>query len=623
MDSGLRFWLRYIAAEGGLTEAIPDGHLVLLTEKLAGEFDLPAELTVTSDPEAAHEDHLTFVATGHQAPTHAADLVLSAGDAGVMALTPPASRPPAAHLLLEKARDQFPVDHGRIDAVSDPAPAFRPLLRVGVLINYELSADDHFAERAEHWIDVPSRLPAPAEWAAKLVRLTPEEPRVAPLSDAEVEEALDEAHRNLESIALARRANLAGQMGPALAAEQKRAETYYADQITSIEKRLRNAAQDRTEVLRARLAATGEERERRLSEIAEKYQARHEIRPFRLNLVHVPALRLAVDVLRGSRRYPLTLDYLTPLGVFAPLRCPSCGSRAPLVASKVKLGCESCLSKPAQPVPATAPAPAPSPAPVKPVTTKATAAKPQRSPTVVPPKVKKQIVSRSGEQLAETFWMSTRGGGADTADLCLPCSPAATMVRLYGPAGPPLLLGIPSQHRVEQIKAAKAASQPDRPEAVTGHVQASAYLYRYQLTWVHHEGKPLVEEILPNPFEGRFNPHWTLLQQLSRRLDVPVPPRRLDPVERAVWASTLPARGLFVTLRVLTAWRRLDDQAAILHSHQPKAVAAALDRMIGYRAGSGGKYYDVANLHDVAESAMRAADKPLAARLKLSATRLW
>jgi hypothetical protein len=45
---------------------------------------------------------------------------------------------------------------------------------------------------------------------------------------------------------------------------------------------------------------------------------------------------------------------------------------------------------------------------------------------------------------------------------------------------------------------------------------------------------------------------------------------------------------------MLTAWNRIPDQAAVLQSHPPKAIAAAIDRMIGYRAGDRGHYNEVA-----------------------------
>jgi hypothetical protein len=91
------------------------------------------------------------------------------------------------------------------------------------------------------------------------------------------------------------------------------------------------------------MRGTREEEARRLAEIAEKYAGSHVIRPYRMHAIAVPALRIPADVRRGDRRYPMTFDWLLLAGTFAPVRCPSCGSEAPLVAGKQKLGCESCL----------------------------------------------------------------------------------------------------------------------------------------------------------------------------------------------------------------------------------------------------------------------------------------
>jgi hypothetical protein len=45
-------------------------------------------------------------------------------------------------------------------------------------------------------------------------------------------------------------------------------------------------------MLEAQAEATRAERARRRREIEEEYEPRHEIRPFRLHLVHVPACRV-------------------------------------------------------------------------------------------------------------------------------------------------------------------------------------------------------------------------------------------------------------------------------------------------------------------------------------------
>jgi hypothetical protein len=100
-------------------------------------------------------------------------------------------------------------------------------------------------------------------------------------------------------------------------------------------------------------------------------------------------------------------------------------------------------------------------------------------------------------------------------------------------------------------------------------------------------------------------------------------PRGLEPLERLIWKHSLPFCGLPLLLRMLTAWNRIPDQAAVLQSHPPKAIAAAIDRMIGYRAGDRGHYNEVAGLYHIDEDTVRSADKTLARRLKLSATQLW
>ena len=73
-------------------------------------------------------------------------------------------------------------------------------------------------------------------------------------------------------------------MSGACQAERGRAAAYYADAITGIERRLAAAPADRRAVLEQRLRSTREEQARRLAEIAEKYEARHVIRPYRLHV---------------------------------------------------------------------------------------------------------------------------------------------------------------------------------------------------------------------------------------------------------------------------------------------------------------------------------------------------
>jgi hypothetical protein len=226
--------------------------------------------------------------------------------------------------------------------------------------------------------------------------------------------AIGYAHELMDSAAVARRAVLGVEVSGGFEAERGRAVAYYADAIAGIERRLASAPPERRAVLEQRLLATREEQARRLAEIEEKYQARHMIRPYRLHVLLVPALRIAADVLRGSRRYPMSFDWLLLLSGYAPVRCPSCASEAALVAGKEKLGCETCLPPKPVTAPVSPPKPASAPVPKAAPSKPSTAAKPAAAksapapaeaaaasrPKGVPPKVRKEQ-QKSVAKLAE------------------------------------------------------------------------------------------------------------------------------------------------------------------------------------------------------------------------------
>lgn len=340
-DPSLRFWLRHVETRGGLWEQAGDSTLVVLPAVMGERYHLAEELLVSADPDVAREDGVAFLGAGHPVLTQAAEEVLASGDAGNLLLDRPRSLPPSGEVLLQHARDQFPVAHGRIDLTGTVIPVQHPVLRVGALVTYDLSSEDRFQEQAERWVDVPSRQQLSADVAGRLARTAVAEDG-RPERPEDLVPALTEAHRLIDAAAIERRAGLAGQLAEAHAAERARATGYYDDAVAGIERRLATASADRRAVLQARLSSTREEQARRLAEIAEKYQARHQIRPFRLHVVAVPALRLPVHVRRGERRYPTHFDWLLPAATYAPIRCPACSSGTPLVATKTKLGCASC-----------------------------------------------------------------------------------------------------------------------------------------------------------------------------------------------------------------------------------------------------------------------------------------
>jgi hypothetical protein len=346
IDPGLAFWLRYVEHRGGLTEPTADGALVVLPPAVAEQCALPEEAAVTADPDVAREDGAMLVTTGHPVLLEAADNVLSAGDVGVLALTPPSGPAPDPGWLQDRLRDRVTVEHGRIEVTGLPARVDRPVLRLGALVTYTVSDDETYQERAECVLDSPTARPLDPADVARLQQA----PRAAvgvPRPPAELlaaaTRALPRAHRLIDDAATKRLDALSAQASAAHLRERRSARDYYADALRSLEKRRTTGPPDRAALLAARIASTREERDRRMAEIDEKFRARHDVRPFRLHVLQVPGWRVPVDVCRGPRRYPFAFDWLPALGGFAAECCPHCGDLSTFSASKTRLGCRACL----------------------------------------------------------------------------------------------------------------------------------------------------------------------------------------------------------------------------------------------------------------------------------------
>jgi hypothetical protein len=636
-DPALDFWLRHVAAGGGLHEPSGDATYVVLPPALSERYRLPEELRVTADPDIARDGGVTLLALGHPVLSDSAERVLASGDVGVVCLRPPASVPPSPDVLLEALRDAVPVDHGKIDVADPPAAVRHPVVRVGALVTFELSAEDQFQEQAERWVDVPSRRLLPTVITGRLSRAEPDEALAPDLAGpGDVQAAVAEAHRLIDAAALARRAELAVGVRDVYQAERARAVSYYADAVAGIEKRLATAAADRKAVLEERLRATREEEARRLAEIAEKYAASHAIRPYRLHVLEVPALRMSAEVLRGNRRYSMTFDWLLPAGAFAPVRCPSCGSDTPLVAGKQSLGCESCLSARSQPVlpdprsvpavtttPAAGPVAAPSPGP-----SPKAQAKPAPAGKPVPPRAK-QAPKRPAPppgKLAERLWTQVAKGPAGNASPVLaPGSPAEVLYEVLGPSGLTQVIGFP----------------PDVPPSgysvggyrmPAGHgVLAAGTLYGSNdddRTYFLSGQDGLVAEVLPSHVlqDGRLSPgywwsdpgdpHW-------RPSRVPGD-ADIDVVGRILLGTGPSWNGLCVAARSVAAWERIaGSHERILDGRTPRVAAAAVDRLIAYRAGGRGTFADAAAVYRVDEAAVRSADRAVRPALALAPGRPW
>jgi hypothetical protein len=638
-NPGLRFWLHYAETEGALWEPAGDSVLVVLPPRLRERHDLPDELIVTADPDVAREDGATLLDAGHPVLAQAADRVIARGDVGHIRLPRPAAPAPDTDTLLAAARDQFPVDHGRIDASGGVVPAMRAVLRAGALATLVVSTDEHFQEELECWVDVPSRLVLAAPVADRLGHLaheTTERPGGARPDDAALAAAVSAAHAHLEGLATARQAALVRQAGDAHAREVERARAYYAEALGALERRLGTATPDRAAALRARMDATQAERERRIAEIGEKHRPRHVIRPFRLHLVQVPVLRLPVDIRRGERRFPLALDWLVPAGTFAGLRCPHCAEPAPLVASKARLGCRRCLAPaapPARPPSApTAPAKpktpaAQRPAPAPAASTRSARPRPPLAPPP-PPLPSAGAVRKSGEKLVGTLWQAIVSGDRRLGRAYAPESPAGALHQLFRAAGPLHVLtgGDPDLRSFSSSASEPLEADPTRFR-ITGELRTGHHAHAYSLVWGYHDGTALVEELTPYPFAP-----WPYLPDTrtgrlfgSRRsADLPAPLVTLDRVARALWNRTLPATDLPVLLRCLAAWWRLPDRAGLQQRHDRSAIAAALHRAVIYRAGvAQSTYAAAAATYAIDPATVRAAGTDLQQRLKLRATTVW
>ena len=620
-DPALGFWLRHVAAAGGLWEPEGPAAYVVLPPPLRDAYRLPEELRVTADPDVAREDGAALLAAGHPVLAEAADRVLTSGDAGQIVIARPASVPPGREVLLTELRDVFPVGHGRIDLAGEPEVVLHPVARIGALVTYELSAEDRFQEQAERWVDVPARRELPVTLAAYLVRAEISERNVAPPAEGLLP-AIGEAHRLIDAGATARREALGAEMIGAWQAESGRAAAYYADAIAGIERRLATAPADRRAVLEQRLRSTWEEQARRLAEIAEKYEARHTIRPYRLHVIHVPGLRVPVDVRRGDRRYPMTFDWLLPAGAYAPVRCPSCGGEAPLVAGKAKLGCETCLPPKsfaalgsAGPVPSASGTPrstrsAPAPKPVPPQA---------KRPAVVPPKVRKEQ-QKATATLAERLWCAVAADDRRAVSRILhPGSPAGvarpgTRPRraLPGPRDAP----------------GRGPGEVPRGDRRRCHHRGAAWSPRYRVPLSYLlPGRPGSRgAALPRRRRRSLLGFYWWGQRPGGRWAVSgiVLAKGLDPVEGALAVTGSAWNGLPVAARALASWGRIAaHQERLLSAHAAQSLAAAVNRLVACRAGGRATFATAAARFRVPEQDVRRSDRAVRALLALGPGQPW
>jgi hypothetical protein len=345
--SELRLWLGYVERAGALWEADgPDVYTVVLPPDLQRSLGLGEHLMVTASPEAAREDGSILLGPGHPLIDAAVSDVLGAGDAGEAWLNWPRPPLPTSDTLLAAARSFLPVVHGKVELGGPPKPLYAPLLRVGSLVTY--TVDERFQECEEVWVcgrtGVAVGRVEPVAPAA--VRRTAD-----PVLDPDLPRALTGAESLMEARTARRLGELTAAAEPLVRTEVARTAAYYADALAALSKRRSAAPPDRQRLIDARIAATEAERDRRLQEIHDTFHARWTSRPFRLHLLHAPALEVPLLVRRGERRWPFTLTWLLHAAAFTAARCPTCAAEAILVAGRDRLGCRRCLGeRPSRPV---------------------------------------------------------------------------------------------------------------------------------------------------------------------------------------------------------------------------------------------------------------------------------
>ncbi len=648
-DPALAFWLRYLEASGGLHEDADDQVLVVLPSQLQAKLGLPEEIAVTADPEVAREDGALLLLPGHPVLDQAAGSVLDRGDAGVAWLAWPQGTPPAPAALLERARERFDIDHGRIDAEGHPARVYLPVLRVGALISYTAGAGERFQEREEVWVDGRTGLPLgqgvmAAVTAAPRLRV-PDTSHRALTPDLAV--ALARSHERIVERALARLDVLARRAQAPLRDELAQTDAYYQAALATITKRREQAEPDRQQLLDARAEATRVEHTRRRAEIQEKFRPSHQVRPFRLHLLLVPALELPVQVRRGQAALPFAFTWVLPRAGFVDPGCPHCGTGERLVAGRDRLGCRACLQRPrlappAPPPPAPTPPPPPeaSPAPLVPPAPKATPAertsrkptrRPARSPAASPaPPADRELERawRVANKLPTAFWEAVASGERWPRKQVVTGSPLSVLYRLYGAEGPACAVGMaPGQsRRLARISMIGASSLRGRMAVITGGVALDdGSSYPYALRWRLQAGKAAVEEVLPaTDTTGPTLPHRDGLHPaLAHRLydQIPGTPAQLDPVAAALWNTAARHLGLPLVVRGLAAWWRLPDPAAL--PHPPPVLAAGLAALTGRHAGAWHPVQAVAAALGVDPAEATAAADDLQQRLRLSPQQPW
>lgn len=660
-EPALRFLVDVVEAEGGITEDRGDSVLLVVGPALRERFGLPEELTATEDPEVAGDEGALLAVPGQALVVDAAEMVLRRGDAGWRHLDWPSSPPPTAKHLEQAARDEVPVDHGRIDVEGQPTACWLPVLQVSALIEHRVSVEQRYEERAELFVDARTGGLLPSHVADGLAGTAGVPGRGAGYLHLEpaLVGAVRAAHAALEARAAERQAALVRDTQKALRDERERVDAYYCAALASIEARRDGASPDRARLYDAQEEATRAEWSRRREETEAKFTGSRAVVPFRLHLIEVPALDVPVTVRRGPRAFGLRLQWLLPFPGFLPCRCPHCGAGQPLVAGRDRLGCRACLAKaarvdgpPAAPPP---PAPLPPGTPVEPARQEASDEAPEEQPErsaaekgpegagrrAGPPTREGQPrADRSGENRAagsalrdkrvEKVWYGVAKGLWQAAarferyGSVARRSPLETLYRCYGPPGPLCAVGLPPDALPTGMHAFGPVGSADEVLSTSGVLTTSEGRARFTLRWRLTGRDPAVVEVLPLPPSGggRSLPRSRRGGDLLGGVPGAEAPRPegLGQVETLLWQHAV-AEGLPLVIRSLTVYWRVQGHRR-LDGLRPAALAAAVE-MVARRHSNLGGPEKVARRHGVPVAEVRDACQAVDTVLGAAAEHQW
>jgi hypothetical protein len=651
--SAVDFFAMYAATEGALVERLPEGAVLVLPESLQAAYRLPEDLGLTEDPEVAREEGYLLLASGHPLLRAAAKSVLQHGDAGHCHLPRQPGPAPSPRVLQSQARDGVQVDHGRIDIHSQPSTIYLTIVRVGAMLTFRLSIDEELQELADCWT-LADGSEIPPDLVKRLSSSTAE-PGPAPGAHAWAGEGVAVADARIRERAAERAAELAAQRSKRLVAQLVVVDDYYERLLASIEERSARTTEDRRHMLGAQSVATRVEWERRRAEVTDEMLPVAIVDPFRLHVFGVPAWRAPAVVTRGSRTYPLDLVWVPLFSSFLPPGCPSCGSRATLVAVKDRLGCRNCTTpdttpEPVVPFDVAAPPPAPSttpsPSAAQQERARATRVTPATAPEPAAPSAAKRPSGRAqkgssgrvtpkggpasgpdktGDRLTRLIWESVLNDARLKQSQLVPWSPMAALVRLYGSAGPALAVGM---HDTEEPRGYLSETGA---EPITGLAETIGWLQtsrgrelRFVFEWRLDSGRLL--SIAPWNL-GVLGPALSASYGEAARarfrdllVAPPFSPAPLEPAARLLLRQSSEWLGLGFASRCLAAWWYLfegvptEDRDDDVQAGD--VLAAAVEAVVARRTGIRVTANGAAERYGCALTAARAEIKRVQALVK-------